>query len=144
VVTALAAAALLALSATAVSGAPGGKAPTGKELFTTYKCTSCHSVAAEKIVKWKAPPGEAKPTAVRPGAAAKPATPAVAATASKKASDLSGIGAKKDATWLAKYLMKEEKLDEKLHKTTKFKGTPAELQTLSAWLESLKTPAKGT
>jgi hypothetical protein len=130
----LASAAVLTLSTVAVAAESpaaspaSGKAPTGKDLFLTYKCTSCHSIATEKIEKKKA----SEPTEGE--AAATPADP-------KKNPDLSGVGAKKDAAWISKYLMKEEKLDDKLHKT-KFKGTPEELQVLCAWLASLKTPTK--
>jgi cytochrome c2 len=122
-----------AQSATPAGKAPGAKAPGGKELFITYKCTSCHSVDSEKIEKRKAAGTEAAEGEDAKTAAATPATP-------KKNSDLSGVGVKKDAAWFSKYLMKEEKLDEKLHKT-KFRGTPQELREMSAWLESLKKPA---
>ena len=124
VVSALAAAALLVACAAAAAPAAKEKAPDGKALFTAQKCNSCHSIEAEKV--------ERKASA----------TAAASATAKKKP-DLSGIGAKKDAAWLSKYISKEEKLDNKLHPSTKFKGTPEELSTLSDWLASLKTPVKG-
>ena len=132
----LASAAVLAIAAASAGAtetagkAAAGKAPGGKELFVSYKCTSCHSIETEKIEKKKTEPAE--------GAAPS----AEASAAPSKTSDLSGVGAKKDAAWISKYLMKEEKLEEKLHKT-KFKGTPAELTALSSWLATLKTPAKG-
>lgn len=129
VVSATAAAALLAacVAGAAVTKAPAGKAPDGKELFTSSKCTTCHSIEAEKIERKKS-------------AAAENAS-APAATAKKKP-DLSGIGATKDAAWIGKYLTKEVKLEAKLHPSLKYKGTPEELQTLSTWLGSLKTPVK--
>lgn len=126
VVSAMAAAALLAACvAGAAEGKAPGKAPDGKELFTSSKCTTCHSIEAEKIERKKA------------------ATTAAASETAKKKPDLSGVGAKNDAAWIAKYLMKEVKLEEKLHPSVKFRGTPEELQTLAGWLASLKTPAKG-
>ena len=131
----LASAAALAIAAASVGAtepagkAAAGKAPGGKELFISYKCTSCHSIATEKIEKKKAEPAEG-------------AAPSAEASAAAKTSDLSGVGVKKDAAWISKYLNKEEKLEEKLHKT-KFKGTPEELTALSSWLATLKTPAKG-
>ncbi len=141
VIVASVAAVLLAATAVwaAESKAPeAAKAPasakgaTGKELFVSNRCTSCHSIASEKIKKKKA--------AAAAEAAAK--EPAAEAPTAQKVPDLSGVGDKKDAAWISKFLMKEEKLDAKFHKI-KFKGTPAELKTLSAWLETLKTPAEG-
>lgn len=127
VVSALAAAALLAacVASAADTKAPAGKAPDGKELFTAGKCNSCHSIEAEKIERKKAATAE---TAAAPAATA------------KKKPDLSGIGATKNAAWIAKYIVKEEKLETKLHPTVKYRGTPEELKTLSTWLASLKTP----
>lgn len=129
VVSAMAAAALLAacVAGAAVTKAPAGKAADGKELFTSSKCNTCHSIEAEKIERKK------------PATAENAAAPA---TTAKKKPDLSGIGATKDAAWVGKYLMKEAKLEEKLHPSVKFRGTPEELQTLSTWLASLKTPVK--
>jgi cytochrome c2 len=132
----LASAAALAIAAAPVGAAEtatkaaAAKPPGGKELFISYKCTSCHSIETEKIEKKKTEPAEGT-------------APSAEASAPQKNSDLSGVGAKKDAAWISKYLMKEEKLEEKLHKT-KFKGTPEELKALSSWLASLKQPAKGT
>lgn len=143
---ALAGAAAALLAASLMGAAPSGateakapaskaerKAPGGKELFTTYKCMNCHSIETEKIERKKtanaAESAEDKPDATAAGSA-------------RKNPDLSGVGAKMDAAWMAKYLMKQEKLEEKLHKTAKFRGTPEELKILCAWLETLKTPAK--
>src|SRR5512138_1608257 len=60
----LASAAVLAIAAASVGAtetagkAAAGKAPGGKELFVSYKCTSCHSIQTEKIEKKKAEPAE--------------------------------------------------------------------------------------
>lgn len=126
VVPAMAAAALLAACVAGAAASQAGQAPDGKELFTTSKCNTCHSVEAEKIDRKKSATAET-----------------AAATAAKKKPDLSGLGLKKDAAWISKYLTKEVKLEEKLHPTVKFRGTPEELKILSDWLASLKTPTKG-
>ncbi|MCS7311390.1 MAG: cytochrome c [Acidobacteria bacterium] len=92
------------------------KAASGKELFTKYKCTMCHSVKAEGIEAKKAAEGgeEAKGT------------------------DLSDVGAKvQSAQWIQDYLLKKVDKDGKKHKTV-FKGTEEELKTLAEWLFSLK------
>lgn len=58
-----------------------------------------------------------------------------------KGGDLSNVGADKKADWISKFMKKEVKLNDKTH-TMPFKGTDAELTTLSTWLASLKKPAK--
>lgn len=126
VVTALAAAALLAACVAGAAGVKAGQAPDGKGLFVSSKCNSCHSIEAEKVELKKAANAEA----------------ASSAATAKKKPDLSGVGLKKDAGWISKYLVKEVKLEEKLHPTVKYRGTPEELQILSEWLASLKTPGK--
>jgi len=93
------------------------KAPSGKELFTKYKCTMCHSVKAEGIEAKKAP-GEAE--------------------GSVQIVDLSDVGSKvESAQWIQDYLLKKAEKDGKKHKVL-FKGTAEELKTLAEWLFSLK------
>jgi mono/diheme cytochrome c family protein len=87
------------------------KAETGKDVFQNLKCGMCHAVESEKL------------------------------TTKGKAPDLSTIGTTKKADWIAKYLKKEEKLNDKAHAMA-FKGTDEELKTLSTWLASLKKAAK--
>ncbi|MBA4317364.1 MAG: hypothetical protein C0412_03090 [Flavobacterium sp.] len=58
-----------------------------------------------------------------------------------KAPDLSNIGSGKKADWITKFLKKEVKLNDKAHAMA-FRGTDAELTTLSTWLASLKKAAK--
>ena len=127
VVTAMAAAALLAACVAGAAGVKADQAPGGKDLFVTSKCNSCHSIETEKV--------ELKKTANADKGAA-------TATAARKKPDLSGVGAKKDAAWISQYLLKEVKLETKLHPSVKLRGTPEELQVLSDWLASLKTPGK--
>jgi len=91
----------------------------GPEVFQAEKCTKCHSVAGAKIE------GKKKPF-VR---------------------DLSAVGAKRDAAWMTKYILgevgipsKKDPAKEKTHKA-KWKGSDADLGTLTAWLATMKTPA---
>ncbi len=102
----------------AAGGAPA--VADGKPVFVKYKCGSCHSIEAQGIKK-KAVAGEA-------------------AESSSEAPDLSGVGVERKADWIAAFLLKKEKLDDKLH-IKKFRGTEAELKKLSAWLASLNDEA---
>jgi hypothetical protein len=52
--------------------------------------------------------------------------------------DLSNAGSSGDAQLIQTYLLKEAKINDNEHKM-KFKGSEAELNTLSDWLSSLKT-----
>ncbi len=87
------------------------KKATGKEIFQNAKCGMCHGIESEKL------------------------------TTKGKAPDLSNIGADKKADWIAKFLKKEVKLNDKAHSMA-FKGTDAELTTLSTWLVTHKKAAK--
>lgn len=83
---------------------------TGKDIFTDAKCNTCHSITSQGITSKQA----------------------------DKYPDLSKIGEKKIATeTLKKYLLKEEKINDKNH-AVKFKGTDEELTTLVNWLNTLK------
>jgi len=81
----------------------------GQQIFVDSKCTKCHSIESLEIVSTKDEP-----------------------------TDLSNVGADKDADLLKKYLLKEEPINEKNHKT-KFKGSDEELNKLVDWLLTLKT-----
>jgi cytochrome c553 len=108
---------VLAVALTGVSWA--AKPPDGKPIIMKYKCNSCHSIEAAGVVKKAAPPeGES--------------------TSKLKPPDLSDVGLKKKADWIALFLQKKEKLDGELH-PKKFRGTDSELKTLTAWLETMKT-----
>jgi cytochrome c551/c552 len=84
-------------------------AATGKDIFLAKKCNACHAVKTLEI-------------------AGKPNYP-----------DLSTFGAKEGLTkeFATKFLMKEEKQNDKLH-PIKFKGSDEELGTLVDWLLTLK------
>jgi cbb3-type cytochrome oxidase cytochrome c subunit len=86
----------------------------GQQIFMDSKCTKCHLVESLEITSKK-----------------------------DDAKDLSNIGADHDAEFLKKYLVKEETLAKKKHKT-KFKGSEAELDALVNWLLTLKTEAVET
>ncbi len=81
----------------------------GQQIFSDSKCTKCHSVEALGITSTK-----------------------------DDATDLSNVGADKDADFLKKYMVKEETINDSKHKT-KFKGSDEELDALVNWLLTLKT-----
>ena len=84
--------------------------PAGKKIFLDQKCNVCHSIDSQSITK---------------------------KTATSKAPDLSNLGADKSADWIAKFLTKEEKLDNKQHPKG-WTGKKEDLTTLSTWLATLK------
>ena len=88
----------------------------GKAIFTDAKCSNCHSISTLGI------------TGLRKEGGAKP-------------NDLSNTGGKFKAEWIEKWLLKQETLNNKKH-MRKFKGSPDELHTLAAWLETLKDNSK--
>jgi mono/diheme cytochrome c family protein len=104
----------------------------GHQVFLKAKCNSCHTLKAEKIEKKKVEPAEEEEAA------------ATATGTKKEPPDLSGVGIKRDATWIENWLARKELIDGKKHKK-RFTGTPAEMKTVSAWLATMKTkiePAK--
>ena len=103
--------------------------PPGQKVFLDSKCNSCHSLKAAKIEKKKAEPAEVEEA------------PA-AGTTKKEPPDLSGTGLKHTAEWFQGWLMKKELIDGKKHKKM-FRGTSAELKTLSTWLAGMKTKTEG-
>ncbi len=79
-----------------------------KKVFVAQKCDMCHSVTSAGITSKK-----------------------------KDAVDLSTIGSSNKADFLTKYLKKEVKVKDNLHKVA-FKGNDEELASMTKWLESLK------
>jgi hypothetical protein len=55
----------------------------------------------------------------------------------KDTRDLSTVGSKHDATWIAKYLKGDEMLNGKKH-AKMFGGSDADLKAIATWLASLK------
>lgn len=104
---------------TAVSLAQEGKPKDGKPIFTKNECTGCHSITAAGIKKQV---GGAEP-------------------GTEDAPDLSGVGLKRTADWITKFLLKKETIDGKKHEK-KFKGSAEDLDTLAKWLATMKTESK--
>lgn len=86
------------------------EAPDGKQIFTVKKCNSCHSVESMGIER-------TNPKAI--------------------GTDLSKVGDELTAEFIAKYLKKEESLNDKKHGVA-FKGSDEEFAALVQWLASLK------
>ena len=85
------------------------KEPDGQKIFVNSKCTVCHSVQSAGITSNK-----------------------------KEAVDLSKTGDNYKTDFIVKYLNKEVKINDKLHKLA-FKGSSEDLNTVAGWLNSLKT-----
>ena len=100
------------------------KIPAGQKLFLDNGCNSCHSMKGQGIEKKKS-------------ATATEATASTPAASPSKIPDLSAVGLEHDQAWMTKFLMKTETLHDKKHMKT-WKGTEAELATLTAWLAEQK------
>ena len=83
--------------------------PAGQKVFVDNKCQMCHSVESAGLT-----------------------------SKNKKAVDLSNVGSTYKADFLNKWLTKNAKIKDNLHKAT-FKGDDKSLNDLTAWLETLKT-----
>jgi len=130
-VVGLAAALLFTAMAACSAGADSKMAPDGKPIFVKYKCGSCHSIKSQGILKKaEVPATEAKPNPVE----AKPSA--------RKPPDLSSVGLEHKDGWVAAFLAKKEAIEGRKHMKT-FRGTDAELATLSAWLETMKAEKGG-
>ncbi len=93
--------------------ASAGEESPGKKVFVASKCGTCHAVQSAKLE-----------------------------TKSKKpAPDLSTIGSVKNADFLKKYLVKQEKMEGKAHPVS-FKGPDEDLKKLADWLGTLKSAKK--
>ena len=103
---------------------PAVGAKDGKALFLENKCNTCHTVKAAGIEKRKA-------------AAAEPAE--AKEKSDKKPPDLSSVGLERKADWMGKFLMKLESIKGEKH-SRKFRGTDAELKTVTEWLAVQKAP----
>ncbi|HET6899057.1 MAG TPA: c-type cytochrome [Vicinamibacteria bacterium] len=98
---------LLALATlVALAAAADAAAADGKEIFLGQKCNMCHAVSSAGI------------------------TP----TGKIKAPDLTGLAAKEDPAWLAKFLKKEADKKGKKH-IKPFTGSAEDLTTLVDWLQ---------
>lgn len=99
--------------------AAAAKGPDGLPIFTRSKCSSCHSIKSQGVVSKRSEAAEPQNAARR------------------KPPDLSNVGAEREAKWIAAYLTKQESIEGRKHMKL-FRGTEAELATLSSWLGGLK------
>jgi len=106
------------------------KIPAGQKLFLENSCNSCHTMKGQGIEKKKS-------ATATEATAATPAAGATPAAAPSKVPDLSAVGLEHDQAWMTKFLMKTETLHDKKHMKT-WKGTEADLATLTAWLAEQK------
>ena len=102
---------LIAALLPVLAAQPAGAADApGKTVFTAQKCTMCHSVDSQQIAQ----------------------------TSKMAGSDLSDVGATRDAAWLTQYLKKEVANGGGKKHSKEWKGTEAELEQLVDWLVTLK------
>jgi mono/diheme cytochrome c family protein len=104
------------------AAAPAADAKDGKALFLEGKCNTCHTIKAAEVTKRKAAASDAAEEKEK---------------SDKEAPDLSSIGLERKADWMAKYLMKKEAIKGEKH-GRRFRGTEAELVTVTTWLEAQK------
>jgi hypothetical protein len=104
------------------------KEPAGKTLFLSQSCNTCHSISAAGIEKKKS---EAAATEKKEAA---PAGEKVATAPSHKPPDLSSVGSEQKPEWMAKFLKKEVTAKDGKKHMKLWKGTDADLATLTAWL----------
>jgi cbb3-type cytochrome oxidase cytochrome c subunit len=116
---------IVAATAFAAEQASTPAARDGKTIFLENKCNSCHSVQTLKIEKKQ---GAEEEKSVDKDDKVKPP-------------DLSSVGLERKADWMAKFLLKKEMIDGKKHRKL-FKGSEADLKTLTTWLETQKAPKK--
>ena len=103
---------LLLGAAMMLAAATPARAADGKELFLAQKCNLCHSISVAGIERTTKSEKMAGP-------------------------DLTGVVAEKGVDWAMKFLHKEIDLDGKKH-GKEWKGTPEQLQQVTAFLASLK------
>ena len=89
----------------------------GKKAFLANKCNVCHSIESAKIEKTTGGYQKEKEKNVPP--------------------DLTGIGRKYKAEWIANYLLKKEKVENVPH-VRLYRGSKEELIAMSEWLGTLK------
>lgn len=97
----------LAVLVAALAASPAA-AEDGKATFEAQSCNLCHDVSSAGIT-------------------------AKTKSEKLKGPDLTGVGDRFDAEWIAKYVKKEVDKDGKAH-TKPFKGTDEELQAIVDWL----------
>ena len=116
----------LALLLVAPATLAAGPAKDGKSLFTSFKCNLCHSVESQGIAVVEEEGEEAE---------------AEDDEGARKPPDLSNVGSERDAKWLKDWLMKKVEVEGRTHRK-KLTAEPSELNVLTAWMATLKTPPK--
>jgi mono/diheme cytochrome c family protein len=84
-----------------------------QKAFEANKCSNCHSIDAAGIKR-------------------------KIQSEKTKGPDLSKIGAERDAAWITKWVMRQEKAKDGTTHKTEYKGTPEDLKTIATWLATLK------
>lgn len=105
---------------------PAASAGDGKKIFTDEGCVTCHAVSAAGIT-------------VVESEEAKKELKEQETEGAKPPPDLSGVGLKRDADFLNKYLRKKTDIEGRKHKK-RFKGSDTDREALVAWLLTLKSP----
>ena len=101
----------LLVAAGPVAGAAPAAAPgklDGKAIFLAQKCNLCHAVSSAAVER-------------------------TSKSEKMKGPDLAGVGKRREAVWMRRWLAKEESVNGKKHLFT-YKGTQQELDALIAWL----------
>lgn len=108
-----------------LSTSPVFAGEAGKKIFTDYECVSCHAVSAYgmSIVESENQEEEEDDWGDEEDVIEPP--------------DLSDVGNKREAVFLAKYLRKKVAVEGRKHKK-RFKGSREELKEVVLWLVSLK------
>ena len=101
------------------------KVVDGKPIFLKHKCTMCHEIGTQKILR------EGKTSA-----------DTTWITTVGRAPDLSGVGHVRGEKWIRGWLKKTEAIHGRKH-LLMFKGSEEELVTLAKWLESLDDEKTG-
>ena len=135
---------LLALVLVGLLGRDAAAADPGLKVFIQKRCYTCHTISARSADVEKEKAAFIKETGVEPeeGEADEKET---------RGGDLSDVGKKRDAAWLQEFMKSPKghfkddaacQREAKKKDRKKFKGTPAELDALMAFLASLKQEAK--
>ena len=122
--------------------AKDAKEPAGKKLFVENKCNSCHSIDAAGIEKKKAESQAADAKAAPAGEKKEAAAEKTTTVPTHKAPDLSSVGVDQTSEWMGKFLKKEVTTKEGKKHMKLWKGTDADLTTLTAWLGEQKAEKK--
>ncbi|MCM2276667.1 MAG: c-type cytochrome [Oligoflexia bacterium] len=111
---------LVLAASLAAPGLAGAEEPEGLKIFKAQHCDECHTINSLGV---KLSASEKKDEKDKD---------------EKEPPDLSGAGLEHDAAWMRKYLKKSVKKEGKEHRK-RFKGSKSELETITTWLETLKT-----